>query len=44
MLNGESFPDGEQVGKIISWFCKKSKAKDAHIIKLLAKEKNKQLP
>ncbi|XVF47444.1 hypothetical protein PTKIN_Ptkin03bG0109000 [Pterospermum kingtungense] len=44
MLDGESFPDGEEVGKIISWFCKGGKAKDAHIVYLLAVEKNKQLP
>ncbi|XVF19224.1 hypothetical protein REPUB_Repub11eG0091400 [Reevesia pubescens] len=44
MLDGESLPDAEQVGKIISWFCKGGKAKDAHTVYLLAKEKNKQLP
>ncbi|XWS52473.1 hypothetical protein CRYUN_Cryun11dG0073400 [Craigia yunnanensis] len=44
MLDGESLPDGEQVGKIISWFCKGGKAKDAHTVYLLAEEKNKQLP
>ncbi|XVE60049.1 hypothetical protein DITRI_Ditri05aG0095700 [Diplodiscus trichospermus] len=44
MLNEESLPDGEQMGKIISWFCKGGKAKDAHTVYLLAEEKNKQLP
>ncbi|XP_022754293.1 pentatricopeptide repeat-containing protein At3g02650, mitochondrial isoform X1 [Durio zibethinus] len=44
MLDRESLPDGEQVGKIISWFCKGGKAKDAHTVYLLAEEKNKQLP
>ncbi|XP_017978724.1 PREDICTED: pentatricopeptide repeat-containing protein At3g02650, mitochondrial [Theobroma cacao] len=44
MLDGESLPDGEQVGKIISWFCRGGKAENAHTVYLLAKEKNKQLP
>ncbi|XVF69695.1 hypothetical protein PTKIN_Ptkin11bG0102700 [Pterospermum kingtungense] len=44
MLDGGSLPDGEQVGKIISWFCKGDKAKNAHTVYLLGKEKNKLLP
>ncbi|XVE78839.1 hypothetical protein DITRI_Ditri14bG0010400 [Diplodiscus trichospermus] len=44
MLDGESLPDGKQVGKIISWFCKGGKAKDAHTVYLLAEQKNKKLP
>ncbi|OMP04804.1 hypothetical protein COLO4_09284 [Corchorus olitorius] len=44
MLDEESLPEGQQMGKIISWFCEGGKAKDAHTVYLLAKEKNKQLP
>ncbi|KAK6235638.1 hypothetical protein SCA6_010975 [Theobroma cacao] len=43
MLDGESLPDGEQVGKIISWFCRGGKVENAYTVYLLAKEKNKQL-
>ncbi|KAF2286395.1 hypothetical protein GH714_016680 [Hevea brasiliensis] len=41
MLNAEALPDSEKVGKIICWFCKGSRANDAHMIYMLAKEKNK---
>lgn len=44
MLNAGSLPDNEKIGKIISWFCKGSKAKDAYLVYLLAKEKNKHPP
>ncbi|KAK5773388.1 hypothetical protein PVK06_049694 [Gossypium arboreum] len=44
MLSEESLPDGERVGKIISWFCKGGKAKEAHTVYLSAKGKNKVLP
>ncbi|KAK6247807.1 hypothetical protein QUC31_019372 [Theobroma cacao] len=43
MLDGESLPDGEQVGKIISWFCRGGKVENVYTVYLLAKEKNKQL-
>ncbi|MBA0817151.1 hypothetical protein Gohar_001738, partial [Gossypium harknessii] len=36
--------DGERVGKIISWFCKGGKAKEAHTVYLSAKGKSKVLP
>ena len=40
MIDAERLPDdAEKVGKIISWFCKGKKAKDAHLIYTLAKEK-----
>ncbi|KAH7542123.1 small ribosomal subunit protein mS80 (rPPR6) [Ziziphus jujuba] len=39
MIDAEILPDGEKVGKIISWFCKGSKAKDAHLVYILAKER-----
>lgn len=44
MLDEGSFPDNEKVGKIISWFCKGRKAKDAHSVYLLAKENNHHPP
>ncbi|KAG7970403.1 hypothetical protein I3843_07G082600 [Carya illinoinensis] len=44
MLEAESLPENEKVGKIISWLCKGRKAKDAHSVYLLAKEKNQYPP
>ncbi|KAK8515644.1 hypothetical protein V6N13_139385 [Hibiscus sabdariffa] len=44
MLDAEILPDGERVGKIISWFCKGGKAKEAHAAYLSAEGKNKNLP
>lgn len=44
MLNAECLPDGEKVGKIISWICKGRMAKDAHLIYTFAKKKSKHLP
>ncbi|KAJ7982503.1 putative Pentatricopeptide repeat-containing protein [Quillaja saponaria] len=44
MLDAGILPDGEQVGKIISWFCKGRKAKNAHVVYMLAKEKNHYPP
>ncbi|KAL6279016.1 hypothetical protein ACE6H2_022617 [Prunus campanulata] len=32
MLDAGILPDGEKVGRIISWFCKGKKAKDAHLV------------
>ncbi|KAF4351148.1 hypothetical protein G4B88_005246 [Cannabis sativa] len=39
MIDSGKLPDAEKVGKIISWFCKGKKAKDAYLIYTLAKEK-----
>ncbi|GMI84164.1 hypothetical protein like AT3G02650 [Hibiscus trionum] len=44
MLDAEISPDGERLGKIISWFCKGGKAKEAHAVYLSAVGKNKNLP
>uniref|UniRef100_A0A5B7BX50 Pentacotripeptide-repeat region of PRORP domain-containing protein n=1 Tax=Davidia involucrata TaxID=16924 RepID=A0A5B7BX50_DAVIN len=44
MLNAGDLPDGEKIGKIISYLCKGSKAKDAHMVYLWAKEKNRYPP
>jgi pentatricopeptide repeat protein len=44
MLDAGSLPENEKVGKIISWFCKGRKAKDAHSVYVLAKEKNQYPP
>ncbi|CAI0552219.1 unnamed protein product [Linum tenue] len=42
MLNVEALPeDHQKVGKIIAWFCKANRAGDAHMVYLLAKEKNR---
>ncbi|KAG1333961.1 pentatricopeptide repeat-containing protein, mitochondrial-like [Cocos nucifera] len=43
MLNSGSLPDGEKVGKIITFFCRGKKAKEAHLVYLKAKE-NKIYP
>ncbi|XP_010917712.1 small ribosomal subunit protein mS80 (rPPR6)-like [Elaeis guineensis] len=43
MLNSGSLPDGEKVGKIIIFFCRGKKVKEAHLVYLKAKE-NKIYP
>ncbi|KAL5990800.1 hypothetical protein ACLOJK_011704 [Asimina triloba] len=43
MVNSGSLPDNDKVGKIITGLCKGSKAKDAHLVYLMAKE-NKKFP
>lgn len=44
MLDAGIMPESDRVGKIISWFCKGNKAKDAHSVYLLTKEKHLNLP
>ncbi|XP_042488819.1 pentatricopeptide repeat-containing protein At3g02650, mitochondrial-like [Macadamia integrifolia] len=44
MLSTGNLPDSEKVGKIICCFCKGSRAKDAHLVYMMAKEKNKCPP
>ncbi|XP_043704388.1 pentatricopeptide repeat-containing protein At3g02650, mitochondrial-like [Telopea speciosissima] len=44
MLSTGNLPDSEKVGKTICCFCKGSRAKDAHLVYLMAKEKNKYPP
>lgn len=38
MLNSGNLPDVEKIGKIIIFFCKGKRAKEAHLVYLLAKE------
>ncbi|KAF9602739.1 hypothetical protein IFM89_030627 [Coptis chinensis] len=44
MLNAGDLPDSKKIGSIISSFCKGNKAKDAHLVYLMVKEKNKCPP
>lgn len=44
MIETGSLPDSEKVGKIISWFCKGGKAKEAHVVYTLVKEKKMYPP
>lgn len=44
MFDAQSLPDGEKVGKIISWFCKGRNAKAAHSVYVVAREKKQHLP
>ncbi|MCD7458336.1 hypothetical protein HAX54_037951 [Datura stramonium] len=44
MLNADMLPGAEKVGKIVSFLCKGNKSRDAHLVYLLAKEKNINLP
>ncbi|KAK1315257.1 Pentatricopeptide repeat-containing protein [Acorus calamus] len=44
MLGLGVLPDGEKVAKIISWFCKGKRAKDAHLVYLMAKDHDKCPP
>ncbi|XP_048324592.1 small ribosomal subunit protein mS80 (rPPR6)-like [Ziziphus jujuba] len=32
MIDAQVLPDGDKVGEIISWLCKRGKAKDAHLL------------
>ncbi|KAI6684336.1 hypothetical protein NL676_030249 [Syzygium grande] len=43
MLNAGRLPDGDKVGKIISWLCKGKKAECAYSVYLAAKEGNSPL-
>ncbi|KAK7277120.1 hypothetical protein RIF29_18270 [Crotalaria pallida] len=44
MLDAETMPDGEKIGKIVSWFCKGNLVRQAHLVYVAAKDKGKQLP
>ncbi|CAN1138333.1 Pentatricopeptide repeat-containing protein At3g02650, mitochondrial [Linum perenne] len=45
MMNASALPeDPNQVGKIVSWFCRANRPKDAHTVFVLAKEKNRSPP
>ncbi|GLT63295.1 hypothetical protein SLA2020_358690 [Shorea laevis] len=44
MLHAEILPDDKQTGQIIAWLCKGDKAKDAHDVYVMAKDKNICLP
>ncbi|XP_078441400.1 tetratricopeptide repeat (TPR)-like superfamily protein [Wolffia australiana] len=44
MINSGELPDADQMGKIISFFCKMKRAKEAYLVYLLSKEKSKSLP
>ncbi|KAI3940741.1 hypothetical protein MKW98_030060 [Papaver atlanticum] len=44
MLNSGKLPDEMKIGKMIVSLCKGYRAKDAHMVYLMAKEKNKCLP
>lgn len=44
MISDGKLPERERVGKTISFLCKGSKAKDAHSVYLLAKEKDRYPP
>jgi len=44
MLDAGMLPESEKVGKIIWLFCKGRREKEAHIVYLTAKEKNKCPP
>ncbi|XP_071724349.1 small ribosomal subunit protein mS80 (rPPR6)-like [Rutidosis leptorrhynchoides] len=41
MLDSERLPETDKVSKIIAWFCKGNKAKEAHSVYIFAKEKRK---
>ncbi|CAN6445512.1 unnamed protein product [Victoria cruziana] len=43
MLNLGKLPDGQNIGQLIVYFCRGGRSKDAHLIYLMAKEKNIQL-
>nr|VVW58380.1 unnamed protein product [Nymphaea colorata] len=43
MLNLGKLPGGQKIGELIVYFCRGGRAKDAHLIYLVAKEKNIQL-
>ncbi|KAB2600595.1 pentatricopeptide repeat-containing protein [Pyrus ussuriensis x Pyrus communis] len=44
MLDAGVLPDGERVGRIISWFCNGKKPKDAHLVYSSMKVKKQNLP
>lgn len=44
MINSGSLPDSEKTGEIITFFCKGKKVKEAHLVYLMAKEKNLSPP
>lgn len=44
MLKSGVLPEGEQMGNIITWFCKEGKAEEAYSVYELAKTKEKSLP
>ncbi|OWM69368.1 pentatricopeptide repeat-containing protein At3g02650, mitochondrial [Punica granatum] len=44
MINSGTLPDGEEVGKVMSWLCKGKLAKSAHDLYSAAKEKGKIPP
>ncbi|XP_073000389.1 small ribosomal subunit protein mS80 (rPPR6) [Typha latifolia] len=44
MLNSGCLPDSEKTGKIISFFCKGKKVKEAHLVYLMAMEKKISVP
>ncbi|XP_074556700.1 uncharacterized protein LOC141812590 [Curcuma longa] len=44
MLTSEDLPDGENIGKIITFLCKGKKAKEAHLVYLMAQQKEMLLP
>uniref|UniRef100_A0A0D9V903 Pentacotripeptide-repeat region of PRORP domain-containing protein n=1 Tax=Leersia perrieri TaxID=77586 RepID=A0A0D9V903_9ORYZ len=44
MIGSGCFPDGEKVGGIVTFLCKKKKVKEAHSVYLAAKEKEVQIP
>lgn len=44
MISSGCFPDGEKVGDIVMFFCKKKKVKEAHSVYITAKEKKVQAP
>jgi hypothetical protein len=43
MLDAQIIPDGEKIGRILSWLCKGEKAKEAHAVYTAAIE-NKRYP
>lgn len=44
MLKSGMLPEGEQIGNIITWFCKEGKAEEAYLVYELAKTKEKFPP
>ncbi|KAL5220426.1 hypothetical protein ABZP36_025139 [Zizania latifolia] len=44
MIGSGCFPDGEKVGDIVTFFCKRKKVKEAHSVYLAAKEKTLRTP
>ncbi|EOA31892.1 hypothetical protein CARUB_v10015120mg, partial [Capsella rubella] len=44
MLKSGVLPEGDQMGNIITWFCKEGKAEEAYAVYELAKTKEKSVP